>query len=641
MWVPRPPFPELISRPMELGSPAINNYRKFIDAGRDAGQIYKRYPFLTRRKWEQPWMIERASILVWYGGLVVGLALCLPRLVNAVTLSRSTLDFGKSPQALFLTNRSGSTLHLGQITIGGANPRDFSMTTNCGRALAAGADCQVSVSFLPTAMGERSASLLFSDDVGGPQRVSLTGAGQFISLSADRTHLVNTFTNQPVFITGDTAYALAVELSSDKDIEAYLSDRQAKGINLIWVGLADATNHGEGSHNVGHTQNDAFGNNPWNGGLDFTGMESATAYWNHVDEVIQRAAAHGITVLAGTAFTGAFDSCNFPYYGSMAKTSDATMTAYGAFLGNRYKSYPNIIWLQGGDANVDRCGSDLAKKVDDIARGIRSMDSRHLMTVEATSGIWGEASATNWSAYTYGNSHPQGWITLGTIYPKGTPDKVLSAEIAQIIAQNITETEAAPFIPYFSIEDPYEYEPWSNPYSREQLRQVGYVEVLSGAHLGRMFGSSGVWPFGAGCCQQGSTWQENMEHPASFDQQRLGRLFRSREHWKLVADLKHEVVTAGYGAGAALTVTSRTSDGQTIIAYLPNGNTATVTVDMTKITSPLGRAVCWWFNPSSGDATLIGSYANSGTRDFVPPDSKDWVLVIDDVSANLPAPGSP
>ena len=148
----------------------------------------------------------------------------------------------------------------------------------------------------------------------------------------------------------------------------------------------------------------------------------------------------------------------------MATTSDATMTAYGAFLGNRYKSYPNIIWLQGGDANVKLCGSDLAKKVDDIARGILSADPVHLMAVEATNGVWGEASATNWSSYTYGPNNPSGWLTLGTIYPKGTPDKVFSAEIAQIISQNMTETKATPFVPYFSIEDPYEYEPWSpNP----------------------------------------------------------------------------------------------------------------------------------------------------------------------------------
>ena len=311
-------------------------------------------------------------------------------------------------------------------------------------------------------------------------------------------------------------------------------------------------------------------------------------------------------------------------------------------MGNRYKSYPNIIWLQGGDANIGLCGSVLANKVSDIAKGILSVDTGHLMAVEATSGVWGEPSATNWSAYTYGDSNPSGWLTLGTIYPKGTPDRVFAAEVTQIVSQCVTESTATPYVPYFSMEDPNEYEPLTGtPYNNQQLRQQGYTEILSGARLGRLFGSSGVWPFGSGCCMRGLTWQTNMGNIASFDQQRLGELFRSREHWKLVADLRHTVVTAGYGSGANLSVASRTSDGQTIIAYIPNGDATTLTVAMNKISSGINLATCWWFNPFSGASTLIGNYANSGTRSFTPPDSNDWILVIDDAAANLPAPGTP
>ena len=100
------------------------------------------------------------------------------------------------------------------------------------------------------------------------------------------------------------------------------------------------------------------------------------------------------------------------------------------------------------------------------------------------------------------------------------------------------------------------------------------------------------------------------------------------------------MVRDGYGSGATLTVTSRTRDGQSIIAYIPNGNGATLIMDMSKISSAAHQATCWWFNPSSGAATLIGNFVNSGTKKFTPPDSKDWVLVIDDANAKLPSPGS-
>lgn len=463
-----------------------------------------------------------------------------------------------------------------------------------------------------------------------------TGTGQLMVLSTDKTYLVNTITNKPVFITGDTAYDLVVQISSDTDLEAYLADRQAKGINAIWIALVDSNFHADGK-----TENDALGNNPWNGGPDFTGMNSATAYWANVDHILQRAAAHGITVIAGTAFTGTFNACNGPYYSLMASASDDTLQDYGAFLGNRYVSYPNIIWLLGGDANSTLCGCRLANKLNDIATGIRSADSVHLMAIEATNDTWGEPSTAAWSYFTFSTHNPNGWITLGTIYPKGLPSNDFSQEMAQIISQNVTESRARPFAPYLSIEDPYETEPGGAPYNNQQLRQEGYAEVLGGAYLGRLFGSSAIWPFNSGCCEpKGYTWQTDIDATPSFDQQRLGQLFRSREHWKLVPDSNHTVVIGGYGSLKTATVTSRTSDGQTIIAYVPNGNATTLLVDMNKITSPSQAAKCWWFEPSSGKSTWIGNFASSGFRKFTPPDSNDWVLVIDDASANLPRPGS-
>jgi hypothetical protein len=59
---------------------------------------------------------------------------------------------------------------------------------------------------------------------------------------------------------------------------------------------------------------------------------------------------------------------------------------------------------------------------------------------------------------------------------------------------------------------------------------------------------------------------------------------------------------------------------------------------MSKIRSASGRAKCWWFNPRDGSVSLIGTFANTGTRDFTPSDSNDWVLVIDDANANPAAP---
>ena len=142
----------------------------------------------------------------------------------------------------------------------------------------------------------------------------------------------------------------------------------------------------------------------------------------------------------------------------------------------------------------------------------------------------------------------------------------------------------------------------------------------------------------------------------------LGKLFRSREHWKLVPDLNHTVMTAGYDSrsffssaweslhalfhretyrlGSASSMAARTADGQTIIAYVPNGNAATLTVAMDQVADPGSQAKCWWFNPRDGSSVPIGTIATRGAHKFTPPDANDWVLVIDSQGANLSAPGS-
>jgi hypothetical protein len=89
-----------------------------------------------------------------------------------------------------------------------------------------------------------------------------------------------------------------------------------------------------------------------------------------------------------------------------------------------------------------------------------------------------------------------------------------------------------------------------------------------------------------------------------------------------------------------ISVLSRTSDGQTMIAYVPNGNSTTITVNMAGIIDSGNTVREWWYNPSTAAATLIGTAANSSSAKFTPPDENDWVLVLDSNAANLPAPGS-
>jgi hypothetical protein len=103
----------------------------------------------------------------------------------AAVLSPSSLTFASqrtgtnsAPQTVTLKNNSPSALSINAISIGGDFGADFSQTNNCGSALAAGASCLISVTFTPTGVDGRRATLFVFDNAGGfPQTADLRGTG--------------------------------------------------------------------------------------------------------------------------------------------------------------------------------------------------------------------------------------------------------------------------------------------------------------------------------------------------------------------------------------------------------------------------------------------------------------------------------
>jgi len=74
------------------------------------------------------------------------------------------------------------------------------------------------------------------------------------------------------------------------------------------------------------------------------------------------------------------------------------------------------------------------------------------------------------------------------------------------------------------------------------------------------------------------------------------------------------------------------------MVYAPVGRRFTVRLN----TIAGSRMNAWWFNPRDGRATAAGTFANSGEREFIPPDAGellDWVLVLDDAARKYAPPG--
>jgi len=92
------------------------------------------------------------------------------------------------------------------------------------------------------------------------------------------------------------------------------------------------------------------------------------------------------------------------------------------------------------------------------------------------------------------------------------------------------------------------------------------------------------------------------------------------------------------GSGRYRFTGTRDEAGSYAMVYAPVGRPFKVRLDAIQ-----GEKVkAWWFNPRTGEATVIGTHANKGEREFTPPDKGemlDWVLVLDDASKKYPVPG--
>jgi hypothetical protein len=105
---------------------------------------------------------------------------------SAATLTPGSNNFGSIPRgtstapvAFTLSSTGTAPLTINRISLGGANPGQFTITsTSCGASLAVGANCTINVAFTPTGRGAFSATLNVRDNAPtSPQTASLTGTG--------------------------------------------------------------------------------------------------------------------------------------------------------------------------------------------------------------------------------------------------------------------------------------------------------------------------------------------------------------------------------------------------------------------------------------------------------------------------------
>src|ERR1700733_823708 len=407
-----------------------------------------------------------------------------------------------------------------------------------------------------------------------------------VTVGADHRHLADQ-TGAPFLVQGDAAWSLISGLRNE-EAEKYLEDRSSKGFNSVIVNLIEHQFRGPV---------DRYGQNPFTVPGDFSTPNEK--YFAHADWVIRKAGEKGIQVFLAPIYLG-YIGTNEGWVKEVLANGPEKSREWGRYVGKRYASFNNIVWLIGGDRNPDTA----REGVDAIVQGIKEFDKRHIFSAHCHP----ENSALDQYAQ-------EGWVDLNTTYTYNIVHCML-----------LSDHQRTPATPFVLIESTYEGE---HNASAVQIRRQAYWAILSGA-TGQFMGNRPIWLFDPG-------WEAALNYVGSQDMTRLKELFTSRPWYQLVPDDKHEVVVDGLGEfrGLDYLAAARTTDGATVIAYMPTSRE--ITVDMTKVAGKEAKA--WWFDPRTGKSVSISTIPTVGKHKFDPPGEGDWVLLLDDASRGLPAPG--
>jgi len=423
----------------------------------------------------------------------------------------------------------------------------------------------------------------------------------------------------PFFYLGDTAWELFHRLNKD-ETENYLENRRERGFTVIQaVALAELdglnTPNAEGERPL--TENDP--------------TQPNEAYFAHIDWVIRKAEEKGLFI--GLLPTWG-DKWNLKWGVGPVVFTPENAEVYGRFLGQRYKDFKNIIWIIGGDRPIEE---DIHREINiAMARGLRSGDNgAHLITFHPQGG---QGSAQYF--------HDEEWLDFNMRQNGHNPRFTGVYENTSI---DYGRTPIKPIMdgePLYE-DHPIEFRPDNYGHSvSADVRRPLYWNLFSGA-FGHTYGHHSVWQM----WQPGRNpvnrplmpWYDAINQPGAAQMQYGRWLMESRPFLTRVPDntviVNHEYTSAVPGAGIYTFVATRDTDGTYAMVYAPVGRSFQVRMDVIQGSN----VVAWWFNPRNGQATKIGTFANSGDMEFTPPDKGevlDWVLVLDDASKQYPEPGN-
>jgi hypothetical protein len=403
-----------------------------------------------------------------------------------------------------------------------------------------------------------------------------------LKISDNGRYLVDQ-TGRPFLYAADTCWSCLSRLSV-ADAKRHIDTRKAQGFNAIQTNVIAWNRSDSGPR-----------------GQAFTGgniTQPNASFFAGTDEIIQYAASQNMLIVMGSLWTR----------DNQGAVNTSNGTTYGTFLGNRYKSYKNVVYFVGGD---DSETQDLEPNKA-IGRAIKAANPAALVTYHMwggakpySNGLKSEAFYSFYSFQWNGNSPPYTY---------------------QSVAEGRGQTPVKPFL---NIEPPYDPNACCGSdlnTTPQKNRRSGWWTVLAGA-MGLVYGGpSGAWNFGA----QGTDWNALNRSQAS-QSGHVRKIMEPLPWEKIIPDNNNSVVTGGRGSngGTDYVTAGRASDGSMIAAYTPSSRT--LTVNLAQLSGP---GTARWYDPVSGNPVgTAQNINNSGSTNFSTPGNNaggdsDWVLIL-------------
>ncbi len=463
----------------------------------------------------------------------------------------------------------------------------------------------------------------------------------------------------PFLICGDTTWSLFVDIPL-ADVNTFLATITGQGFNAV---SGNAIEH---HYTTVKPPKERGGNLPFTKRLDgatYTGSPNGTTgasgtqgqfasdnyssigtqapdptfpnstYWQACETILDACLAHNVAVFVWPGYLGfhandegwmsemvAWDAVTGAggFTGqSWANATKSKMWNYGAWLADRWKAYPHIVWVMGGDYGSGSQTLDTSQKaaVESLMAGLKSVSGQQSLFYTAH---WDRVSIATDTA-----------LTAGSFDINGSYN---GEEVAETTRRAYAHSPTSPamVIEYF-----YENDLFGGSVPYRKYMYWGFLSSIAGG----LFGEEQIWRFDDGT--PGTDYTTLLATQGTLDAQRQFAFWNARPWHRLVPSGLGSIgtlITAGGGTASPQSTTyvtaAATPEGDLLLAYLPPDHTGSVTVDMTKLSATMQAR---WFDPANAAFTTIGAFANTGTHAFTTTGNNsagdaDWLLVLETIA---------